>query len=225
MERNEDSRIHALDGAPSLDPLCALVSRANTQCARGGLIRWIKACLIYELRIWWEGPDNPPFPPERHWLSYRVVNSKHTEMRWCMCSSDLWCDYRQPQWKLLCLMKANLMYYIMPDSPHLVTNYGCSFSDTRGHLMMWLVGACLVTNFLHFDCTFTKYCLSQVNIGGCRFGFLCSPFLLFLIISLSFPVSFSPFVSEDRLSKSCNFKGKSVKKSMKHLTAQWKCVH
>lgn len=74
-------------------------SSANAQCARRGLIRWIKACLIYMLRIWWEGPDNPPFPRERQWLSYRVMNSKHTKMWWCMRSSDLWSDCGLPQWQ------------------------------------------------------------------------------------------------------------------------------
>lgn len=52
MESDEDGGIHASDGASKAEALCAPVKQSkNTRCARGGLIRRIKARLIYMLRI------------------------------------------------------------------------------------------------------------------------------------------------------------------------------
>lgn len=55
-------------------------------------------------------------------------------MRWCTHASDLWCDCGLPRWQWTYSIKAHLVDYKMPESPHLVTLNERSFNDSRTHL-------------------------------------------------------------------------------------------
>lgn len=86
------------------------------------------------------------------------------------------------------------MHYMMPGSPHLVTIHVCS--GTRRHLMLWLMGVCLVTNFPHFDCTvqsstWDQWTLPAVSLA---FSFLASHYQF---VFSCFNISHLLFLSAD----------------------------